>query len=207
MKKKSDKIHGSFFQKLVEDHCDTLQQAFRSFLVWESFTDLVHNTRQGSASYPRVFFFQPLTLSFVDAAFDSFVVNLYKFHDNRSHELETLVDVGVTQGAIESWLEPRLRQMIGTAVSFAAKKEIDALRNRKVGHYDLTADYRSTLTTVHPTPKELREYFSILGEILKECAMRARFGVSPHHYDQGEDHIKDTASILIKFIRGEPTGL
>jgi hypothetical protein len=201
--KKSDKISGSAFQALTTDHCSILKQAFESYLVWECFGDLIRKVQKGSEEYPRVFFFQPLTLAFVNAAFDSFIVNLYKFYDNRSHELETLVQVGVKHGCIEPWLESSLREKIKDAASFAAKKNIEMLRNRNVGHYVMTALPRSALTTIHPTKEEIRDYFERLATILETCASRARFDHSPLRHDQFEKRIRDTAEIVIRFVCGQ----
>jgi hypothetical protein len=200
-KKKSDKISGAAFQTLTADHCSILKQAFESYLVWECFGDLIRKVQKGNEEYPRVFLFQPLTLAFVNAAFDSFIVNLYKFHDNRSHELETLVQVGAKHGRIEPRLESILRKQIEDAGSFATK-HIEMLRNRNVGHYDMTAVPRSALTTVHPTKEEILDHFKRLATILESCASCARFDSSPLRHDQFETRIRDTAEIVMRFVRG-----
>lgn len=203
MPKKSQKISGDWFQALTEDHCSILKRAFESYLIWESFGDLIRDVRRGHLEYPRVFFFQPFTLAVVGAAFDSFIINLYKFHDNRSYELETLVDVGVKHGGIEPSLGLKLNAQIKDAASFAAKKNIDSLRNRSIGHYDAMAERRSALTTVHPTSKEIRDYFEKLGAILRVCAAHARFHRLPLQYNQSEKGIRDISKIFTQYIRGE----
>ena len=200
--KRSDRIDASVFQRLVEDHCSILRRAFESYLIWEAFGDLIRNVHRGDSEYPRVFFFQPLTLTWVNAAFDSFVTNLYKFHDTRSDELNTLVDLGVRYGRIDPALERRLRVQIRTARSFAARKHIHSLRNRQIGHYDVTADERSALTTLQPTKEEIREYFQQLAEIIKTCAAHARFRHLPLVYDQLEKQMRDCAEMVTSYICG-----
>lgn len=202
MNKKTKKISATAFQRLTEDHCSILRRAFESYLVWEKLGDLIRDVHRGDAEYPRVLFFQPLTLACVNAAFDSFVINLYKFQDNRSHELHTLVDIGVKYGRIERALERRLRAQIRSTASFAAKKHIDSLRNRQVGHYDVLADERSSLTTIQPTKEEICDYFKQLAGILQSCATLARFRHSPLLYDQFEKRIDDTAEMITRYVRG-----
>jgi hypothetical protein len=82
------------------------------------------------------------------------------------------------------------------------RRNIDSLRNRSVGHYDLLAKKRSALTTVHPTKKEIRDYFAKLGSILRTCASRARFYHLPFHYNQFEEQICDIAKIFVLYVRG-----
>ena len=201
--KKSDRIAGSAFQQLTEDHCSILKRAFESYLIWEYFGDLIRNVHRGDAEYPRVFFFQPLTLALVSAAFDSFVVNLYKFHDNRSHELEDLVDVGVKHGGINHSLESSLRMQIKDAASIATKMNIATLRNQHVGHYNPAVEGWNALTTVNLAKKEVREYFKKIAAILQGCVFRARFNHSPPRYNQSEKQIQDNAKIIIGYISGK----
>lgn len=200
--KRSDRIDASAFQRLAEDHCSILRRAFESYLIWEAFGDLIRNVHRGDSEYPRVFFFQPFTLACVNAAFDSFVTNLYKFHDKISDELNTLVDLGVRYGRVDPELERRLRAQIRTARSFAVKKHIHSLRNRQIGHYDVTADERSSLTTLQPTKEEIREYFQQLAEILKTCAAHTRFRHLPLVYNQLEKRMRDSAEMVTSYIRG-----
>lgn len=200
MKRKSDKISGDAFQRLTEDHCAILRRAFESYLIWERFGDLIRDVHRRDAQYPGVFFFQPLTLAFVSAAFDSFIVNLYKFHDKGSLELKTLVEVGVKHGRIEPWLAASLLKQIEEAGSLAVRKSIDLLRKRNVGHYDRTAKERSALTTADPTKKEIRDYFKNLAAILQACASRARFNHVPPAYDQFEKQIRETAKMIIRYV-------
>jgi hypothetical protein len=203
MKRKSDKISGHAFQRLTEDHCAILRRAFESYLIWEYFGDLIRDVHRGDAQYSRVFFFQPLTLAFVSAAFDSFIVNLYKFYDRGSLELETLIDVGVKHGRLQPWLASSLKKQIEEAASFAAMKSIGSLRKRNVAHYDRTAEERSALTTIDPTKKEILDYFKKLAAILQICASRARFNHSPPAYDQFEKRIRDTAKMIIHYVSEE----
>jgi hypothetical protein len=153
---KKAKLDPSCYQQLLADQFDLLRHAFESFLVWERFGDLIRDTRVGAAEYPRVHVFQPITLAFVASAFDSFVVNLYKFHDRRSNTLETLLDVGIRAGKIEPELERILASRIAEVKAMAAKLNIRTLRNSSVGHYNATVEKRSPLTTVRPEPKEIR---------------------------------------------------
>ena len=115
--------------------------------------------------------------------------------------MKTLIDVGVKHGGIDSMLETNLRRQIKDAASFAAKKNIDSLRNRQVGHYDLMAPQRHSLTTVHPTKEEIRDYFDKLAAILEACAERARFCSRPFSYKQFEESIHSTSQMIIAFIR------
>lgn len=197
---KKSKLDPSYYQRLVEDQCDLLRHAFESFLVWERFGDLIRDTKIGNADYPRVHFFQPITLAFVASAFDSFVVNLYKFHDRRSNTLETLFDVGIRAGKIEPELERILVKRIADVKAMAAKLNIRTLRNSSVGHYNATVEKRSPLTTVRPEPKEIRQYFEEVGEILKMCGRRARFYQQPLRYDHNEHAIATLASFLTGYI-------
>lgn len=67
---KKSKLDPSYYQQLLADQYDLLRHAFESFLVWERFGDLIRDTRVGAADYPRVHFFQPITLAFVASALD-----------------------------------------------------------------------------------------------------------------------------------------
>lgn len=202
-KRKSGRIRVNAFQRLTEDHCSLLRRAFESYLIWEYFGDLIRDVHRGDAEYPRLFFFQPLTLAFVNAAFDSFIVTLYKFYDRGSLELETLVDVGVKHGRIEPLLASSLKKQIEEAASSAPRKSIGSLRKRNVAHYDRTAEERSALTTIEPTKKEIRDYFKKLAAILQTCASRARFNHSPPAYDQFEKQIRNTAKMIMRYVSEE----
>jgi hypothetical protein len=197
---KNAKLHPSYYQRLVEDQCDLLRHAFESFLVWERFGDLIRETRVGNSDYPRVHFFQPITFALVASAFDSFVVNLYKFHDRRSNSLETLLDVGIRAGKIEPELERILANRIVEVKAMAAKLNIRTLRNSSVGHYNATVEKRSPLTTVRPEPKEIRHYFEEVAEILNMCGRRARFYQQPLRYDHNEESIATLATFLTGYI-------
>jgi hypothetical protein len=139
---KNSKLDPSYYQRLVEDQCDLLRHAFESFLVWQRFGDLIRETRVGSGNSPRVHFFQPITFAFVASAFDSFVVNLYKFHDPRSNTLETVLDVGIRAGKIDPALEKIVMSRIVEVKAIAARMNIRKLRNSSVGHYSATAEKR-----------------------------------------------------------------
>jgi len=197
---KNSKLDPSYYQQLLADQYDLLRHAFESFLVWERFGDLIRDTRIGSADYPRVHFFQPITFAFAASAFDSFVVNLYKFHDRRSNTLETLLDVGIRAGKIEPELERILAKRIAEVKTMAAKLNIRTLRNLSVGHYNATVEKRSPLTTVRPQPKEIRHYFEEVGEILDMCARRARFYQRPLSYDHNENSIATLSTFLTGYI-------
>jgi hypothetical protein len=197
---KKSKLDPSYYQRLLADQYDLLRHAFESFLVWERFGDLIRYTRVGAAEYPRVHFFQPITFAFVASAFDSFVVNLYKFPDRRSNTLETLLDVGIRAGKIEPELEGILSDRIAEVKATAAKLNIRTLRNSSVGHYNATVEKRSPLTTVRPEPKEIRQYFEEVGEILNMCGRRARFYQQPLRYDHNEHAIATLASFLTGYI-------
>lgn len=197
---KKSKLDPSYYQQLLADQYDLLRHAFESFLVWERFGDLIRDTRVGAADYPRVYFFQPVTLAFVASAFDSFVVNLYKFHDPRSNTLAALFDVGIRAGKIEPELERILAKRIAEVKTMAAKLNIRTLRNSSVGHYNATAEKRSPLTTVRPEPKEIRHYFVEVAEILNMCARRARFYQQPLSYDHNEESIATLATFLTGYI-------
>ena len=202
MKKKSGKIGGTAFQKLTRDHCSILKQAFESFLVWECFGDLIRDVHRGSKEYPRVFFFQPLMLAVVSAAFDSFIVNLHKFHEKRSQKLEILIEVGEKHGGIEPSLATTLKTQIKNAMLLADTIDLKSLRNN-VGHYNMGTNERSVLTTSDPTNTEYRDYFERLAAILKTCVSRARFNHSPARYNQIEKRIRETSEMFIRFVRGE----
>jgi hypothetical protein len=197
---KKSKLDPSYYQQLLADQYDLLRHAFESFLVWERFGDLIRDTRVGAAEYPRVHFFQPITLAFVASAFDSFVVNLYKFHDPRSNTLAALLDVGIRAGKIEPDLEKILANRIVAVKAMAAKLNIRTLRNSSVGHYNATVEKRSPLTTVRPEPKEIRRYFKEVEEILNMCGRRARFYQQPLSYDHNEHAISTVASFLTDYI-------
>ena len=204
-KRKSADVSGSAYVILLQDHFDLFRRAYESFLVWEHFGELLFSVHRSEPEYPRVHFFSPLLRTSVSAARDSFVINLYKFYDNRSHTLETLVDVGVKRGRISRLLESRIRSKIEDAGAFAAHKHIKSLRNRNVGHYQVTNEERSRspLTTINPTPNEIRDYFARIGEILQLCASQAPLSHSPFHYNQFERQIIDTAGMITRYIRGE----
>lgn len=85
-KRKSANISGSAFVTLLQDHFDLLRRAYESFLVWECFCELPLTVHSGDPEYPRVRFFSPLIVANVSAAFDSFVINLYKFYDGQSNK-------------------------------------------------------------------------------------------------------------------------
>jgi hypothetical protein len=197
---KNSKLDPSYYQRLVEDQCDLLRHAFESFLVWERFGDLIRETRIGSADYPRVHFSQPITLAFVASAFDSFVVNLYKFHDRRSNTLETLLDVGIRAGKIDPALKRIVINRITEVKAIAGSLNIHKLRNSSVGHYNATAEKRSPLTTVKPEPKEIRHYFEKVADILELCARRARFYQQPRRYNHEEHSIASLATFLTDYI-------
>jgi hypothetical protein len=203
-RRKSGDIGGSAYVVLLQDHFDLLRRAYESFLVWECFGELLFSVHRSEPEYPRVHFFSPLLVANVSAAFDSFVINLYKFYDNQSHTLGTLVDVGVKRGRIPPNLEIRIRDKIKDAGSFAANKHIGLLRNRSVGHYRVTNEERSRspLTTIDPTPNEIRDYFARLGEILQLCASQAPLSHSPFHFNQFERQITDTAQMVMSYFRG-----
>lgn len=197
---KKSKLDPSYYQQLLADQYDLLRHAFESFLVWERFGDLIRDTRVGAAEYPRVHFFQPITLAFVASAFDSFVVNLYKFHDPRSNTLAALLDVGIRAGKIEPELEKILANRIVGVKAMAANLNIRTLRNSSVGHYNATVEKRSPLTTVRPEPKEIRRYFKGVEEVLNICGRRARFYQQPLSYDHNEHAISTVASFLTDYI-------
>jgi hypothetical protein len=197
---KKSKLDPSYYQQLLADQYDLLRHAFESFLVWERFGDLIRDTRVGAADYPRVHFFQPITLAFVASALDSFVVNLYKFHDPHSDTLAALLDVGIRAGKIEPELENILAKRIAAVKAMAAKLNIRTLRNCSVGHYNATVEKRSPLTTVRPEPNGIRRYFEEVGEILNMCARRARFYQHPLHYDHNEHAISTVATFLTGYI-------
>jgi hypothetical protein len=119
--------------------------------------------------------------------------------------LDTLVDVGVKRGRIPPHLEIRIRDEIKDAGSFAANRHIGSLRNRSVGHYRVTNEERgrSPLTTIDPTPNEIRDHFARIGEILQLCASQAPFSHSPFHYNHFERQIIDAAGMITRYIRGE----
>jgi hypothetical protein len=171
-KSKSTNISGSAYVILLQDHFELLRRAYESFLVWECFSELLFRVHRSEPEYPRVHFFSPLIVATVSAAFDSFVINLYKFYDRQSDMLGNLVDAGVKHGRISLYLETRIRKKIKEAGAFAANKHIKSLRNRSVGHYRVTNEERgrSPLTAIDPTPKEIRDYFVKIGEILQLCA-------------------------------------
>src|SRR6266446_6246365 len=194
-KTKSRNISGSAYIILLQDHFQLLRRAYESFLVWESFGELLFRVHRGEPEYPRVHFFSPLIVANVSAAFDSFVINLYKFYYKQSHKLETLVDVGVKRGRIPPYLAARIRDKINDAGTFAANKHIRSLRNRNVGHYQITNKQRSPLTTIDPTPNEIRDYFAKIGEILQICASQAPLSHSPFEYNRFEQRITNTAGM------------
>jgi hypothetical protein len=150
-------------------------------------------------------FFSPLITAIVSDAFDSFVINLYKFYDTQSNKLETLVDVGVKRGRISVSLETRTRKKIKEAGTFAANKHIKSLRNRSVGHYRVTNEERgrSPLTAIDPTPEEIRDYFVKISEILQLCTSQAPLSQSPLQYNQLKRQITDTARMVMSYLRGE----
>ena len=201
--KKSRKISGGAYTILLQDHFELLRRAYESYLVLESFGGLLVNVHQGDPEYPRVYFFTNLIFATASAAFDSYVINLHKFFDRQSHDLESLVDVGVKRGALPPWLEAIIREKIKNAASSAANKHIDSLRNRNVGHYQISNQEHSPLTNVNPTSEEVREYFARIGEILKLCADHAPLPNSPFRYNQFEPQITDTAKMAIGYFRGE----
>ena len=203
-KRKSTNISGSAYVILLQDHFEVLRRAYESFLVWEYFSELLFGVHRGEPEYPRVHFFSPLLIANVSAAFDSFVINLYKFHDKQSHTLDNLVDVGVKRGRISLYLETRIRKKIKDAGAFAANKDIKSLRNRSVGHYRVTNEERSRspLTAVDPTPNEIRDYFVKISEILQLCASQAPLSHSPFQYNQFERRITDTARMVMSYFRG-----
>jgi hypothetical protein len=196
-------IDGSAYVILLQDHFALLKRAYESFLVWECFSELLWGVHRGEPEYPRVHFFSPLLVANVSAAFDSFVINLYKFYDDQSHTLDNLVDVGVKRGRISLHLEPRIRTKINDAGTFAANKHIHSLRNRSVGHYRVTNEERSALTAINPTPKEIRDYFEKIGEILQLCATEAPLRNSPSEYNQFEQRITNTAGMVTCYFRGQ----
>jgi hypothetical protein len=202
-KGESGDISGSAYVILLQDHFELLRRAYESFLVWEYFGELLFSVHRSELEYPRVHFFSPLLVACVSAAFDSFVINLYKFYDNRSDTLGTLVDAGVKRGRISRDLETRIRDKIRDAGAFAANKHIKSLRNRNVGHYQVTNEERSPLTTIDPTPNEIRDYFARIGEILQLCASQAPLSHSPFQYNQFERRITDTARMVMSYFRGE----
>lgn len=197
---KKSKLDPSYYQCLVEDQYDLLRHAFESFLVWERFGDLIRDIRTGDVEYPRVHFFQPITLAFVASAFDSFVLNLYKFHDPHSNTLETLLDVGIRAGTIEPGSERILAKRITHVKALAADLNIRTLRNSTVGHYNATVEKRSPLTTVRPKPKKIRQYIKEVAEILSMCARRARFYQQPLRYDHNEHAILTLSGLLSGYI-------
>lgn len=194
------KLDPSYYQRLVEDQCNLLRHAFESFLVWERFGDLIRDTRATDAEYPRVYYFQPVTFAFVASAFDSFVINLYKFQDPHSNTLETLLELGIRGGKIEPGIETILHEKIAEVKVLTAKLNIRKLRNSYVGHYNAMQGKRSPLTTVRPEPKEIRHYFERIATILKICSRRARFRQQPLSYDHNEDAISTLASFLCSYI-------
>lgn len=200
-KKKTAKVSDDKYTSLLEDHFELLRNAYESFLIWECFGELLFRLRPSEPEYPRVHFFSPFIVATVSAAFDSFVINLYKFYDDRSHELETLVNVGVSCAAIPSYLETRIRAKIRNTGAVAARENIHSLRNRTVGHYRVTNEERSPFTTVEPSPDELRDYFRRIGEILELCTARGRFSSSSRRYDGSERQITDTAGMVIGYFR------
>lgn len=203
---KRKSIGGSAYVILLQDHFELLRRAYESFLVWECFSELLWGVHRGSPEYPRVHFFSPLLVANVSAAFDSFVINLYKFYDKKqSHTLDDLVDAGVKRGRISLYLEARIRKKIKDAGAFAANKHIKSLRNRSVGHYRFTNEERSRspLTAIDPTPSEIRIYFAKISEILQLCAREAPLSHSPIRYNQLEQRILDTAGMVICYFRGE----
>lgn len=202
-KRKSGNISGSAYVILLQDHFELLRRAYESFLVWECFGELLFRVHRTEPEYPRVHFFSPLVLASVSAAFDSFVINLHKFYDKQSHKLETLVDVGVRRSRIPPYLEKRIRGKIKDAGAFAANKHIKSLRNRTAGHYQVTNEKRSSLTTIDPTPNEIRDYFARIGAILQLCVSQAPLSHSPLQYDQFERRITDTARMVTCYFRGE----
>lgn len=203
MAKKKNKISGSAYIILLQDHFEILRRAYESYLVLESFSGLLSDVHREDAEYPRVRFFTDLILATVSAAFDSYVINLHKFYDSRSHCLEHLVDVGVEHEAIPPWLETIVRKKIKKAAACAANKHIQLLRNRNVGHYRITNQEHSPLTTIDPRPEEVRDYFARIGEILKLCADHAPLSNSPLRYNQFERQITATAGMAIRYFRGE----
>lgn len=200
--RKSAAIPESFYVGLLQDHCDLLRSAYESFLIWEAFGDLLRETHKGNAEYPRIRFFTKLVYPIVSSAFDSFVINLYKFYDHRSDELNTLVDVGVKRGRISESLEKRIRAKIEKASAFAVKTNIHELRNRHVGHYNSLIRKRSSLTTIHPTPKELRDYFARLAEVLHLCVRDAPLSHSPPRYDAFERDIVVQTKMVVQYLSG-----
>lgn len=202
-KRKSTSISGNAFVILLQDHFELLRRAYESFLVWECFSELLFRVHRSEPEYPRVHFFSPLIVASVSGAFDSFVINLHKFYDKQSHRLETLVDAGVRRGRIPPYLEKRIRGKIKDAGDFAANKHIKSLRNRTVGHYQVTNEKRSPLTAIDPTPNEIRDYFVRIGAILQLCASQAPLAHSQFRYNQFERRITDTARMVTCYFRGE----
>lgn len=202
-KKESANVSGADYVSLLEDHFELLRHAYESFLIWECFNELLFRLRASDPQYPRVHFFSPLIAATVSAAFDSFVINLYKFYDKQSHKLETLVDVGVKRAAIPPCLETHIRDKIRSSGAGAASKNIRSLRNRTVGHYRVSNDERSPLTAVDPTPHELREHFGRIAEILELCTAHGRFSGSSRPYNGSERQITDTAGMVMRYFRGE----
>src|SRR5260370_17855731 len=198
--RKSAAIPGSSYVGLLQDHCDLLRSAYESFLIWEAFGDLLRETHKGDAEYPRIRFFTKLVYPIVSSAFDSFVINLYKFYDHRSDELNTLVDVGVKRGRISHTLEERIRAKIENASAFAVKTNIHELRNRHVGHYSSLIRKRSSLTTIHPTPKELSDYFARLAEVLRLCVRDAPLSHSPLRYNVFDKEIVAQTRMLVQYL-------
>jgi hypothetical protein len=196
------KIPGSAYVRLLEDHCDLLRSAYESFLLWETFGDLLRDTRKGDVEYPRIRFFTTLLYSVISSAFDSFVINLYKFYDRRSDALNTLVDTGIKRGRISQPLERRIRAKIERASEFAVRSDISSLRNQHVGHYNSLIRKRSSLTTVHPTPNELRDYFAKLAEILQLCVRDAPLSRSPFRYNHFEKDITAQVGMLVRYLSG-----
>ena len=199
---KSRGIAGNAYVVLLQDHCELLRSAYESFLIWEAFGDLLRGTHRGDAEYPRIRFFTRLVYPLVSSAFDSFVINLYKFYDHRSDELKTLVDVGIRRGRISQPLEKRIRAKIEEASVFAVRTNIHVLRNQHVGHYNSLIRKRSSLTTIHPTPKELRDYFARLAEVLQLCVRDAPLSHSPPRYNVFERDIVAQTRMVIQYLSG-----
>src|SRR5262245_40084057 len=94
--------------------------------------EIAHET---PANY-RLRRFKPFLVAISGASFNSFIVDLYKFHDPRSQHLGKLVQLGVDEGVINAREAARLRKQTERNAKFAPR--LKDLRNRRVGHNDMS---------------------------------------------------------------------